>query len=549
SFSLVRWHKYVGPSSGVPVEYALPDTKYASSLSRFNFKIFNLPTFKSHGDKKVWRNELPFRIRKNGHITNIRRIKVSNVWISGNLRETGENASSFPWRFIAFICFLCLPIGDFFIRSSDVLAHASSKPYTVALISIAIIMLLLSGLLDLRGMLDQRIYMDPCLRPLMATNNFNPAKKAPKKWIGSRGQKWARAEEGNHVVSTESINEEPNYLGSVLHINTQSNRNSEKRVFPLHVTSDQNGTSSLKLFVAVHDFATNHVVATNLRRFFHKIGFRQPRNDSDYSNHNTIVVHIFVFGGGISSTMSMDRQKAILVDQVATFNAFLIKNGLRVDDCVLIAAGAESGGMEVPGLFKVPLNFPGQADSTLGDYLLLIDLEPFFHIGSALGKALGAEHNPKAKSKKMQQQALTHAVSIEEGGPANGDTAIYVDGSPSDPSQFFDILDLPHPQKGGTPKDLEIYFGNGAFTTGVVNPYHSPPSNEPLIPFQQLPLIQFTSKIKTLCPSSKLVTLANFNFDHHYELGHCLIWEKKDKIPRNPGKQPRFMGILQYQKE
>ncbi|KAI8610820.1 hypothetical protein BC830DRAFT_1144006 [Chytriomyces sp. MP71] len=317
-------------------------------------------------------------------MTHIKRIKISNVWISGDLSETGQNASAFPWRFFAFVSILFLPVGDLFINSGSgtVLASIASRPAPLIFIIVMLIMLSTSGLLLLSGLLDRRIHMDSCLRPLMATNNFNPAKKAPNRWVGGRRPRWARAEEMRRVLSTESIDDEPNYHGSVLRINTDPKQKSVK-VFPRHSLSDNSPTSALKLFVAVHDFATNHIVASNLRRFLHKIGFRQPRSDSDYGHHSTIVVHIFVFGGGVTSSERVDEQKEIIGAQVTTFNSFLIKNNLHVDDCVLIGAGADTVSMELPGLFQAPLKFPEQADSTLGDYLLLL--------GSALGKSLGEE--------------------------------------------------------------------------------------------------------------------------------------------------------------
>ncbi|KAJ3232139.1 hypothetical protein HDU81_003287 [Chytriomyces hyalinus] len=380
------WLKYVGSSTGVPEEFIAPDEKSTSALKKFNFKLLCLPSFKGHGVRNKWRNEVPIRFRK-GAFKIIRRIRISNVWISGDLREMGQNASSFPWKLLALVVFLSMPLIDLF---SDGARLISSPTNTIpfSFIGVSLCLALVAGMLNLGGFTDQRLYLHPSLKPLLATNNFNLSKKAPKKWVGQARPRWTRAEELERTSSEESLELQPNSQSSIfLRYSAESIPGKEFRAGKgATVSPDSNLDSKAdkgKLYIAIHDFGTNHPVAKTLRQFLNRIGFRHPRHRQDIVDGSSIVVHVFIFGGGLSKSQARDSQREIVVAQVGQFNEYLEKNGLAVEDCVLAASHAEDADVDVPGLFEATISSSNLVLTAMGAYLILLS--------HALGKTFGEE--------------------------------------------------------------------------------------------------------------------------------------------------------------
>ncbi|KAI9349149.1 hypothetical protein BDR26DRAFT_853102, partial [Obelidium mucronatum] len=387
----VWWQTYVGTGFGAVEDAVPPDVKRSSALRKFNAKLLMLPTFKCQGNKNVWRNELPFRFKR-GLLLYKKRVKISNVWISGDLLETGQNASAFPWPLALFICLLALPFVDLFYNigsGSNLMAAVTQNTAPITFIAFGFGLALFAGLLDLGDMVDRRNLMNYSLKPLVATNNFSTSKKAPKRWVGQHNPRWARAESLQQVhleenidfVSQYSIRERSDRFRGVV---TPAVEKKEETATEIKSTPS---LLTARVKIAVHDFETQHIISHNLRHFLKNLDILQPVSDKEYDCKESIVVHVFIFGGGIKKDELLDAQEKRVREQVEQFNQFLVQYGLKVDDCVLVGSNSSNELHEIPGLFSAELKLPtdqGHVEtSTMGSYLILL--------GSRLGKSFAEE--------------------------------------------------------------------------------------------------------------------------------------------------------------
>ncbi|ORY51428.1 hypothetical protein BCR33DRAFT_454547 [Rhizoclosmatium globosum] len=131
---LLWWQRYVSAGAGVPDKAIPPDTKASNALKKCNLKLFTLPSFKSQGNRDSYRNEIPLRFTRHG-VSLISRIRIANVWISGDLRELGQNASAFPWLFLFFSICLTLPVVD--LLTGNLVTDARGSMFPLSIIFLA----------------------------------------------------------------------------------------------------------------------------------------------------------------------------------------------------------------------------------------------------------------------------------------------------------------------------------------------------------------------------------------------------------------------------
>ncbi|KAJ3019139.1 UNVERIFIED_CONTAM: hypothetical protein HDU68_010810 [Siphonaria sp. JEL0065] len=381
------WQKYAGDGFGSIEEAVPPDVKFSTALQKFNLKLLMLPSFGTQGHKNAWRNELPFFVSRKKGIVYKKRVKISNVWISGDMTETGQNASAFPWPLTIFLCLLSLPFIDLYDNigsGENLITVAWENIGPITFIVFGFCFSLFAGLLDLGDMVDRRNRMHRSLKPLIATNNFSTSKKAPKRWVGQKVLRWARAESLTNAVQLEEAVD----FVSRFSVRDKSTKIVEPMKEP-NLHTEQDNTMKLpdgaaaRVRVAVHDFDTEHSVASTLRHFLRNLGIHQPASERDYDSKESIVVHVFIFGGGINIDQYIDLQEVVVREQVRRFNQFLVRYELQVEDCVLVGCNSLNGTMDVPGLFSSEITLPVRVaedegggyhveTSAMGAYLILL---------------------------------------------------------------------------------------------------------------------------------------------------------------------------------
>ncbi|TPX70102.1 hypothetical protein CcCBS67573_g06649 [Chytriomyces confervae] len=466
----IWWLDNVGSSVKVPENLIVPDPKSTISLKKFNFKLLCPPTFKSHGAVYRWRNEVPFRF-EGWKIRLLQRIKVSNMWISCDLREMGQNASAFPWKPFVLLLLLPVPLLDLFFWKGTRLLEGQDKLISIILFGLSFGLEVVLGMTDVGFYLDRRNNIHPCLYSLLATNNFNISVRAPNTWVSGIFPPWSRAEEAPRIplrrrcgfFRIKRTNEElPSYASST------SLRNSKVAPEPTPTIAEER-----KLYVAIEDFNTDHPVANNLKLFLDGIGFSHPPRDK-----SLIVVHVILFGGGLCGDKDEDSQSKEIVRQVKAFGEYLRKNSISVEDCVLAASHAEKWDMKVPGLFEATIpNLKPGGPIPMGTFMILLS--------EVLGKSFGEEvllqtdntSKPKELPQHIADQFSLHTLEQGQEITANESRVFDVQfrtsllerlSQPSTPSQGFSVSGM-RARVIGSQFSVVVVGGKSIGKTALVN--------------------------------------------------------------------------------
>ncbi|KAJ3350443.1 hypothetical protein HDU83_009728 [Entophlyctis luteolus] len=378
---LFWWQYYTSGAAAVAKTAVTPTSKQAPKLNRFNLYIL--------GGDRVGR----------------RPVKISNLWLHSSLRRTGTKAPSIPWVGFANTVIFATVFADFLISAVPFLlnlyytavdALVDSVSFTAkrssiiqpdstkaqVLFNLACQLLIIGMMLVMSGLsgnhlFDNRHNMSPSLRPLIASFNFRQ-----------------RVFKRNAIFAD----------GGKSKLQKMHSQDVERQQAFFNMIGDHTSVSALpRVKVLVYDFGTNNGVANTLNQFlstldmipetkpeFERRGFNFGYSQTGFE----IYVPVFVFGGS-----SPDEVK----NQVKQFGDILVRSGLDISDCVLIAADPRDPKKSVDGLFGSHFTFRPKLGSAewqtmdIGQFLVLVETyyihnefasEVIFHIGLRIKDAL-----------------------------------------------------------------------------------------------------------------------------------------------------------------
>ncbi|KAI8619320.1 hypothetical protein BC830DRAFT_1165443 [Chytriomyces sp. MP71] len=335
---LLWWQTYATVSSGIPDSVVAPSKGFAPKLSRFNVRAL-LPPCRGATSFPLFQESI-----RQGDV------RISNLWLSGDCRQTGTKASSFPWIIAFDTAVVFLVAGDMITGPQNEENHSQTM---VRLGSQAVIacVIFLTMVLNSPRLVDNRFKMHHSLRPLLATVNFHPDAKVSREF---------RSERGNSVGEIQSARLE----GAVRRILTKSARESQ-------VQRKVRNSQMPVVKVVVHDFGSGSQVALALSTFLQNLGFHYEPADGVPWIHRTveslheIYVPVFVFGASQDPT---NMEDILIGAQVEEFQKILQLKGMEPDDCVLVAAVPHVKNGTVKGLF----NYHSYSGFKIIDYLVLV---------------------------------------------------------------------------------------------------------------------------------------------------------------------------------
>ncbi|KAI8621451.1 hypothetical protein BC830DRAFT_1094047 [Chytriomyces sp. MP71] len=365
---LVWWQKYVGSVAGIPFEAIPPSSRQAPHLRRYNF--FGWTPFKA--------------------------ISVSNIWVDSSLRKTGRHGASLPiaggMGFLAFILTLLLlsvALRDALtILSMNVWASYNidyglpgtsemSIDIFIPIVNLALqclVLVLLVFIMSLSDSFDNRYRMHPSLRPLIASFNIRQHQ-------------------------------------SRLFKNSKAADNKLQYFLDYHQSF-----SSSKVKVLIYDFGTNNQVANTLNEFLSNLDLT-PAEEFDYGkgdfgmSANEVFVPVFLFGASSGHPEE-------LAAQVTKFGQIVKHCGLKMQDCVLIAADPREK-QEVKGLFDCAFTLD-EKEVLMSKFLILVEhfyknhefaAEVLFHIGLRVKGALERISQQSAKKEESHSFESIHKAS------------------------------------------------------------------------------------------------------------------------------------------
>ncbi|KAI8621463.1 hypothetical protein BC830DRAFT_1094101 [Chytriomyces sp. MP71] len=343
---LYWWQNYVGTVAGIPFDAITPSRTQAGRLKRYTF--FGWTPWKA--------------------------VSISNIWLDSSLRKMGTNGASFPvaggiglLSFLLTILMMSVVLRDSMAILSVLLYQTYNVDYgmpriespvatNILFVNLALqglVLILLVFIMSLSDSFDNRYRMHQSLRPLLASFNIRQQ----------------------------------------LDVDTSSKKKTTNDAFR-RMLGTYNALSSLpKIKVLIYDFGTNNQVAKTLHDFLSHLDLT-PSELVDFEQDDfgtglfEVFVPVFVFGSPTGRPLEV-------ASQVTKFGEILRRCGLRMQDCVLIAADPQEK-REVVGLFDCTFMLHGR-EVLMSKFLILVESfyqshefasEVIFHIGLRVKGAL-----------------------------------------------------------------------------------------------------------------------------------------------------------------